>query len=339
MVKKALLLVNLGSPDSCEVRDVKSYLDEFLMDEKVIDIPYLFRYLLVKGIIVPFRSPKSAAKYKSIWTDKGSPLVQITKELTSLVREHMGIPVYMCMRYANPAPGVVLSKIKEEHPHLEELVVLPLYPHFAMSSYETALDHVRMAYQRNNYSFRLSVVSPFYNHPDYISALGASIIPYLKSEYDHVLFSYHGIPERHVKKSDPTGSHCLNCENCCELPSKAHDFCYRHQIKETTKRVAEYLHLPVNKHSFSFQSRLGNNKWLKPYTIEFFKDFPLKGIKKLVVVCPAFVSDCLETLEEINMEGRKLFMESGGESFEMVPCLNTNSEWVKTISVLVNNTN
>jgi ferrochelatase len=336
MVNKAILLANLGSPDSTSVKDVKRYLDEFLMDERVIDVPYALRYFLVKGIIVPFRSPKSAAKYQTIWTEHGSPLIHITRQLTKLVAEDSGMPAYMCMRYANPAPKDVLAEIAQKHPELEELVLVPLYPHYSMSSYETAVEHVIAAHKRGGYSFSLKVVPPYFNDADYINALAASIKPYLDKPHDHVLFSYHGIPERHLKKTDPTKQHCLTCNDCCNTPSPVHEVCYRHQVIETTKLTAKALNLAEDKFSFSFQSRLGSDKWLKPYTAEQLKLMPAKGVKNLLVVCPAFVSDCLETLEEIWVEGKETFQHAGGHSFHVVPCLNTDALWVKTITKLVN---
>lgn len=336
MVSKAILLANLGSPDSTSVKDVKRYLSEFLMDERVIDVPYVLRSLLVKGIIVPFRSPKSAAKYQTIWTEHGSPLIHITRQLTKLVAEESGMPTYMCMRYANPTPESVLAEIAGKHPELKELVLVPLYPHYSMSSYETAVEHVIKTYKQGNYSFNLKVVPPYFNHADYVDALATSIKPHLEKPYDHVLFSYHGIPERHLKKTDPTKKHCLTCNDCCNTPSPVHEVCYRHQIIETTKLTAKALNLAEDKFSFSFQSRLGSDKWLKPYTAEQLKRFPVQGIKNLLVVCPAFVSDCLETLEEIWVEGKETFHEAGGHSFHVVPCLNADEKWVKTITRLVN---
>ncbi len=175
MVSRAILLANLGSPDSTSVKDVKRYLDEFLMDERVIDVPYLLRSLLVKGIIVPFRSPKSAAKYKTIWTGDGSPLIHITRQLTKLVAENSGLPAYMCMRYANPAPKAVLAEMARNHPELKELVMVPLYPHYALSSYETAVAHVQAAHKEGGYAFSLKIVPPCYNDADYIDALAASM--------------------------------------------------------------------------------------------------------------------------------------------------------------------
>lgn len=337
-MKKAILLTNLGSPDSTEVKDVRKYLNEFLMDERVIDIPYLVRLLLVKGIIVPLRAPKSAAKYKTIWTKDGSPLVHTTSLLTELVAAETNLPTYFCMRYANPTPDVVLTKLTTENLDLEELIVIPLYPHYAMSSYETAVEHIKISYQKGGFTFKLSVVPPFYQDEKYIEALAASIQPFLENQYDHVLFSYHGIPERHVKKTDITKSHCLMVNDCCNKSSEAHKYCYRHQVKVTTEKAAEALKLPKEKYSFSFQSRLGADAWLKPFTVEELQRMPKAGIKKLLVLSPAFVSDCLETLEEIHVEGKEDFLKAGGEVFDVVPCLNTNEQWVKTIHHLIEQT-
>ncbi len=336
MAKRAVLLANLGSPDSTKVKDVRTYLNEFLMDERVIDIPYLIRALLVRGIIVPFRAPKSAEKYKTIWTGHGSPLIYISKQVQKKLAEVIDMPVELCMRYANPTTAFALDKLHRQNPDLEEVVLVPLYPHYAMSSYETAVEHVKQAHKKGAYSFTLKIVPPFYNHPDYIESLTNSIKPFLAKDFDHLLFSYHGIPKRHVLKTDCTKSHCFARENCCSAPSEAHHFCYRHQIIETTNLVAEKLGLPKEKYSFSFQSRLGTDAWLQPYSVEQFKKFPQHGIKKLVVVCPAFVSDCLETLEEIQVEGREDFMKAGGVEYTVIPCMNERTDWINTIVKLVN---
>ncbi len=335
MSKQAVLLANLGSPDSTAVKDVRSYLNEFLMDGRVIDIPYFARLLLVRGIIVPFRAPKSAEKYKTIWTDNGSPLIHISKQVQKKLAEVIQIPVELCMRYANPTTAFALNKLNRENPDLEEVVLVPLYPHYAMSSYETAVEWVKEEHKKAGYSFTLKIVPPFYNHPAFIESLANSIKPSLEKEFDHVLFSYHGIPKRHVLKTDMTKSHCFSGENCCSTPSEAHTTCYRHQIRITTDLVAKRLGLPKEKFSFSFQSRLGADAWLQPYSVEQFKNFPQQGIKKLVVVCPAFVSDCLETLEEIQMEGREDFMKHGGEEFTVVPCVNDRADWINALVQLV----
>ena len=266
------------------------------------------------------------------------PLIYTTEQLADKVAEHTGLPVYISMRYANPKPQVVLKQIQEEHPELEELIMVPLYPHYAMSSYETAVVQVESIYESSDFSFALKVVPPYYKHESYLDVLAASIAPALEKPYDHILFSYHGIPVRHLKKTDPTGSHCMQGENCCSRSSDVHAVCYRHQVIETTNLVAERLGIPKEKFSFSFQSRLGGDKWLQPYTAAQFKAFPKQGIKNLLVVCPAFVSDCLETLEEIEEEGEELFLEAGGESFHMIPCLNDRPDWVNAIGTLVNET-
>ncbi len=334
-MKTALLLVNLGSPDSPATSDVRAYLNEFLMDERVIDLPKFWRTLLVKGIISPLRAPKSASKYARIWTDEGAPLIKITENLTKLISRKSGFPAYYCMRYANPTPNAVLRKISEELPDLDTLVMIPLYPHYAMSSYETAVEHVKSAYSDGNYPFKLITVPPFYNHPTYLNALAESIRPFLVDPYDHLLFTYHGVPVRHILKGDITGTHCYRVKDCCSVSSPAHEFCYRHHVKETTEKVAEILDIPVDKFSFSFQSRLGSDKWLQPYTAERFKNFPAEGVKKLVVVSPAFVADCLETIEELDDEGKELFLKNGGVEFRRVPCLNVSDLWVDTILRLV----
>jgi ferrochelatase len=331
MATQAILLANLGSPDSTQVKDVRNYLDEFLMDERVIDIPRFWRSVLVRGIIVPFRAPKSTAKYKTIWTDNGSPLIYISKQVQKKLTEAMQLPVELCMRYANPTPAYALDKLRNENPDLKEVVLVPLYPHYAMSSYETAVEHVKHTYAKGNYPFELKVVPPFYDHPEYIDSLVNSMKPFLEKEFDHLLFSYHGIPKRHILKTDCTKSHCFSSEYCCSIPSEAHRMCYRHQVTVTTHLVAEKLELPKEKFSLSFQSRLGTDAWLKPYTAAQLKNFPQHGIKKLVVVCPAFVSDCLETLEEIMEEGREDFLKAGGEEYSVIPCLNDRADWIETL--------
>lgn len=330
-MKRAVILMNLGSPDSTSVRDLKKYLDEFLMDERVIDKPWLLRALLVKGIIVPFRAPKSAEAYKTVWTDKGSPLMVITRELQEALQARIQEPVLIAMRYGNPSPRDAYKELKHKHPEVEEALLLPLYPHYAMSSYETAVAYAREVHEKGKYSFRIKVLSPIYQDEAYIQALAVSIKPYLEQDYDKILFSYHGIPERHLVKSDCTGGHCLNTMNCCETPSPAHDFCYRHQCFTTTRMVVEALNIPADKYAISFQSRLGRDPWLQPYTAARLEAYPSEGVKKLLVVCPAFVSDCLETLEEIAEQGKESFLHAGGESFQLIPCLNSQPQWVSTL--------
>lgn len=332
MNKRGIVLVNLGSPDSTEVKDVRRYLREFLMDEKVIDMPYLSRTLLVKGIIVPFRAPKSAAAYRSIWWKEGSPLIVLTKQLQQALQKNFEEPVVVAMRYGNPSPKVAYDELLRLNPNLEEVVMLPLYPHYAMSSYETAVEYMQEIHKKHNYKFELKTVQPYYDNADYINALAESIKPHLNNDFDKLLFSYHGVPERHIFKGDTTGTHCLRVNDCCNMPSMAHAQCYRHQTFVTTALTTMALGLPSNKVEQTFQSRLGRDKWLTPYTAQRLSELPKEGVKKLLVACPAFVSDCLETLEEIAEEGKEIFLHAGGESFEMIPCLNTHPLWVSAIT-------
>ncbi len=310
-VKRAVILMNLGSPDSAGVKDVRIYLNEFLMDERVIDSPYIVRAVLVKGIITPFRAPKSAEAYSSIWTKEGSPLVSITKQLMVALQKEVSEPVTIAMRYGKPTMKSAYDQLYAQYPGLEEVVLVPLYPHYAMSSYETAVEHAQNVHKKNKYPFRITVVTPFYNDPGYIEALSESIRPHLNGK-SHLLFSYHSIPERHIRKSDTTGNHCLNSPNCCETPSAAHATCYRHQCFVTTKLVTEYLGIPKDKYSVSFQSKLGRSEWLKPSTTLRMSEMPKEGIKDLLVTSPAFVSDCLETLEELAIREKENFLSAGG---------------------------
>jgi len=332
MAKRGIILLNLGSPDSTEVKDVRKYLMQFLMDERVIDYPYILRLLLVGGLIAPFRAPRSAEAYKAVWTKEGSPLIVLTKQLQQALQLKVTEPVEMAMRYGKPTMEHAFDRLIEREPGLKEVIAIPLYPHYAMSSYETAVEHAKAVHRKRSYSFLLSFIKPFFDEPNYIHALTESIRPYLQQDYDQVLFSYHGLPERHMKKADPTNSHCLQVVNCCEVSSPAHATCYRHQCWTTTQILAGNLNIPAGKVGFSFQSRLGREEWLKPYTALRLQELPKEGIKKLIILCPAFVSDCLETLEEIAMAGKETFLQAGGESFTVIPCLNVNPLWVQSLA-------
>ena len=327
--------MNLGSPDSPSVPDVRRYLNEFLMDERVIDSPWLVRSVLVKGVITPFRAPKSAEAYESIWTKSGSPLVHITSELCGKVAERTGLPVVMAMRYGAPSMQDAYEEMMQKAPGVEEVVLLPLYPHYAMSSYETAVEHARKYHVAGGYAFTLTIVPPFYDHPDYIDALAESMRPFLAHNTSHLLFSYHSIPERHIHKSDVTGNHCLRSADCCSVNSEAHKFCYRHQCYVTTRLVAEKLGLPAGRYSVSFQSKLGRSAWLTPATTARMQQMPAEGVTDLIVVCPSFVSDCLETLEEIAIRENENFLGAGGKSYKYIPCMNTDDRWVDAVVRLI----
>jgi protoporphyrin/coproporphyrin ferrochelatase len=328
--KKGIVLMNLGSPDSTEVKDVRRYLNEFLMDGRVIDVPYLLRLLIVKGIVVPFRAPKSAEAYSTIWTKEGSPLVVLTKQLQAALQQHIEEPIEIAMRYGNPSPKEAFDNLLKKYPAMEEVIAVPLYPHYAMASYETAVEYTKEIYTENKYSFKLSFIKPFYDEANYINAMVENMKPHLNEPYDHILFSYHGIPARHLVKVDPTAAHCQKVNDCCNVNSSAHKTCYRHQCFETTRLVTEALHIPKEKFSIAFQSRLGKG-WLQPFTDVRLEQMPKEGIKKLLIISPAFISDCLETLEELEERGKETFMEAGGEAYKMIPCLNVHPLWVNTL--------
>ena len=330
-MKKGVLLVNLGSPDSTTTKDVKKYLGEFLMDERVIDIPYLVRSLLVKGIILNTRPRKSAKAYRKIWWPEGSPLIVLSKRLHKKVQEKVELPVALAMRYGNPSLEFGLQQVVNQG--VTNVLVVPLYPQFAMATTETILVLAQQLVEQKFPTLQLESLPAFYNKKDYIQNLAASIQEYKNSfQPDYILFSYHGVPERHIKKSDVTKSHCKIDGQCCITSSAAHEFCYRHQCYETTRQVAEALGLEEGTYSTSFQSRLGRDPWLQPYTDATIDGLAQKGIKKLAVATPAFVSDCLETLEEIGMEAAHSFKENGGEDFLAIPCLNDRDDWVTTLS-------
>jgi ferrochelatase len=332
---KGVLLVNLGSPESPTAKDVKPYLDEFLMDKYVIDVPYLLRALLVRGIILRKRPEKSAEAYKKIWWEEGSPLIVLSQRAHQKVQKLTTVPVALSMRYGTMTILKGLQELKDKG--VTEVMLFPLYPQHAMASTTTILVLAEELRKKHFPEMKFTIVPAFYNKPDYIKNLADSIQKHLNGfEYDHLLFSYHGIPERHIRKTDVTKSHCKIDGSCCNTPSPAHEFCYRHQCYETTKQVVELLGIPKEKYSQTFQSRLAGDKWLEPYTDIEINKMPEKGIKNLAVVTPAFVADCLETLEEIAMEANHQFKEHGGENFLAIPCLNDSDDWCQTLSNWIN---
>ncbi len=326
-MKKGVLLVNLGSPDSPTKKDVKPYLDQFLMDERVIDVPPLLRNLLVRGIILNTRPKRSAVAYAKIWWDEGSPLIVISKRFQQKVQQHTNLPIALGMRYGSGSIKEGLEELNKKG--VDEVLLVPLYPHYAMSSYETVVVKVMEEQQNHFPAMNITTMPAFYKNEDYVKVLSKSIAEGLKDfEYDHILFSYHGIPERHIRKSDPTKFHCKIDGKCCKVNSVAHHTCYRHQCYDTTGLVVKELGLEPEKTSTSFQSRLAGDPWLKPYTDFEFERLAKEGKTRLAVITPAFVSDCLETLEEIAMEGEEEFKEAGGESYIHISCLNDRDDWV-----------
>jgi ferrochelatase len=331
-MSKGVLLVNLGSPDSTSVEDVRRYLNEFLMDARVIDSTWLLRRLIVSLILIN-RPKQSAEAYHKIWTSEGSPLIVTSRRVQAKLQERVTLPVALAMRYRNPSiPNAVIGLAEQR---IDEVLLIPLFPHYAMSSYETAVERVKKVAAKLAPQMLIKVQPPYGDSPDYITALTASAANYLEAGYDHLLFSFHGLPERHLKKSDPTGRHCLAVPNCCEGTNPAHATCYRAQCLKTVAAFVKQAGVPAGKFSVSFQSRLGRDPWLKPHTDFELAALPKRGVKNLLVLCPAFVSDCLETLEEIGIRGRETFLSAGGMEFTQIPCLNEHPRWLAALEKMV----
>jgi len=331
-MSKGVLLVNLGSPDSPSVPDVRRYLNEFLMDSRVIDVAWPIRRFVV-GMVLINRPKESAHAYEKVWLKEGSPLVVISKNVLKKLQPRVKMPIELAMRYQNPSIDQAMRKLVGQG--VDDLLLIPLFPHYAMSSFETAVERVKEVAAKMSPGMRITVQPPFYKDPDYITALISSAEDYLSKGYDYLLFSYHGLPERQIKKSDPTGTHCLLKENCCEVASPAHATCYRAQCYQTTKAFVENAGVPREKYSVSFQSRLGKDPWLKPYTDFELERLAKQGVKKLLVICPAFVSDCLETIEEIGMRGCDTFLEAGGKELTRIPCLNEHPLWIDALAGMI----
>jgi len=325
---KGILLVNLGSPDSPTVPDVRRYLNEFLMDGRVIDTPWPIRRFVV-GMILINRPKESAHAYDKIWTKDGSPLVVTSQHVHAALQKRVSAPIELAMRYQNPSIESAVKKLAGRG--VNDVLLIPLFPHYAMSSFETAVVRVQEVAAKLAPGMKITVQPPYYDTPDFIAALVASASDFLKQDYDHLLFSYHGIPERHLRKSDPTGCHCLQSTTCCETPSPAHATCYRAQCFATTAAFVKLAGVPKEKYSISFQSRLGKDPWLKPYTDYELVRLAQEGKKKMLVICPAFVSDCLETIEEIGMRGCEDFMKASGKEFTRIPCMNEHPLWITAL--------
>jgi len=330
---KGVLLVNLGSPDSPSVPDVRRYLREFLMDGRVLDKPWPLRFFIVNFAILPSRPKQSAHAYQSIWTPDGSPLVVTSRNVQKKLQQQVDLPIELAMRYQNPSIPDAVRRLADKG--VEDLLLLLLFPHYAMSSFETAVERVKEVVGRLAPKMRITVQPPYFDHPDYIAAMVTSADDCLKKSFDHLLFSFHGLPERQIRKSDPTGCHCLTAQNCCEVASPAHATCYRAQAFKTVAAFVEKAGIPKEKYSVSFQSRLLNDPWLKPYTDFELPRLAREGIKRLMVMSPAFVSDCLETLEELGMRGRDLFLEAGGTEYTLIPCMNEHTLWLEALEKMI----
>jgi ferrochelatase len=329
MTHRAVLLVNLGSPESPTEKDVRIYLREFLGDERVIDMPDALRWLLLEGIVLRTRPKKSAHAYVSIWTPEGSPLMVTSEKVRTKLAAALGpeTPVYLAMRYGQPSIRNVIARMVDDG--VREILLFPQYPHFAMSSWETVVVRVEEEVARQRTNLRMTCVQPFYSDEDYIAALHVVAAPYLAKPHDHLLFSYHGIPLRHVRKAGCLcGKKAEVVDQCCARESASYDRCYRAQVLATTRGLVARAGIDAKRHSVSFQSRLAGEPWLRPFTDHELKRLPASGVKRLLVICPAFVTDCLETLEEISVAGKETFLAAGGTSFQQIPCLNDHAAYI-----------
>lgn len=315
---RGIILINTGSPDSFHPDDVGHYLTQFLTDERIIDLPNLQRNLLVRGIIVPFRKYKSAKAYQSVWTDNGAPLIVNSLRLAEKVEQYSHIPCEAAMRYGSLTVEKAIDRLSLKVANLSEIVLLPLFPHFAMSSYESAALHAQTIIASKK--LKCITLPPFYGEEWYIDSLANLFTHIDLSAYQHILFTYHSIPLRQLRKS-------------LEQAEKArqHEVDYRYQTYETSRLVAEKVGMP-SKFSVSYQSAIGKS-WLGPTTNEILQNFPAQGIKRLIIISPAFVADNLETIKDIDREARSLFLKAGGEEFCYIPCLNDRDDWAAALSL------
>lgn len=335
-MKTGVLLINLGTPDNPGTPAVRKYLTQFLNDPRVIDISAAGRFFLVNGLIVPFRSSKSAKLYKEIWNENGSPLLFHTKNLAGKVAQKLGddFAVEFAMRYQSPSIETALESLRKKHP--KRIVVLPLYPQYASSSTGSTMQAVMEIIKNWEVIPEIHFHSNFYNNESVIDCYVNNARQFKLADYDHVIFSYHGLPERQIKKASAHyGENSCFMGTCCESITEKNQYCYRANCFNTTQRIAQKLQLPKERYTISFQSRLGRSEWIKPYTDVVLKERAAKGDKKLLIFSPAFVADCLETIYEIGVEYNELFKEHGGESVTLVPSLNSNEDWVSAVAEMI----
>ncbi len=334
--KTAVILANVGTPDEPTVPAVRRYLFQFLNDHRVIDLPWLLQKFLVNLIIVPFRAPKSTKLYQMLWTEKGSPLLAISNESRDRLQERLGenYEVFVGMRYQNPSLKKVLQTIKEKR--FDKIVVLPMFPQYASSTAGTIAQLVNTETAKWNVVPELRIISQFYDNPQFIKAFAAQIRKYNPTEYDHIIFSYHGLPFSQTDRVHPA----IKTVNCnCEVEMPEHGrFCYKATCYETTRLLAKELGLPKSAYSVAFQSRLTKN-WLKPFSDQEVIKLAKEGKKRVLMAAPAFIADCLETIVEIGIEYQHLFEENGGEKIQLVESLNANADWIETLAELVTNKN
>jgi len=336
MSRVGVLLINLGTPDAPTPEAVGSYLREFLMDGLVIDVPKPLRWFLVNVMIVPRRKGQSAKAYQKVQLAEGSPLLVYTRELAEKLAARLAVDddryvIEYAMRYGNPSIAASLARLHSQD--VSRIVVFPLYPQYAESSFETAVVETKRRAQELGYADRLSFFPPFYDRPEFIAAFAQRIAEDCEQQFpEYIVFSFHSLPERHLKRLDATREHCLAKSGCCDEISSVNENCYRAQCIFTARAVAEQLGLKKGSYTVSFQSRLGRAKWLGPTTEDVLRDLARHGVKRIAVSCPSFVADCLETVEEMGIRGRKTFLDAGGEELRLIPSLNSHPLWVETVA-------
>lgn len=329
-------MINLGTPDSPSVKDVRKYLDEFLMDPRVIDVNPVLRTFLIKAIIVPFRGPKSAKLYQSIWDAKtGSPLLHYSIRQRELLQQALGdeYMVELAMRYQSPSIESALSKLKDAL--VDSIQVIPMFPQYASASTGSVYEKVMNLVGKWPTSPNISFINSFHDNELMIETFADNAKKYDPDSFDHVLFSFHGLPQRQLIKADHTQKYCLKVDNCCQTLTDANKFCYSAQSYHTAKLIAEKLNIPKEKYSVCFQSRLGSDPWVQPYTSEMITQMAKEGKKRLLVFCPAFVADCLETVHEVSVEYHEEFVAQGGEHVQLVESLNDEPKWIEALKQMV----
>ena len=327
-----ILILNLGSPKNLEKNNVKEYLREFLSDDLVVDIPKPLQQFILRCFILPFRPKVTQEAYEKIWTKEGSPLLIYTDKIAKKLSNALKLPTIVAMRYQNPSIRQAIMQLKDNQE--KHVVVLPLYPHNAQATTLTTELEVKKQIKEVYPKLRATFIKPFYNEEAYIEALAKNIEGQLKKDYDMLLFSYHGIPERQLRKTKVNKEHCMVVDDCCHQPCEASEQCYKSNLTTATEKVVKKMQIPDEKWKITFQSRIGPG-WLKPFTDKELIKLGKSNKKRIYVASPAFIADCLETLEEINIRGRESFIEAGGKEFTQIKCLNDSKESIECLTQIV----
>ncbi len=328
-----VLLINLGSPKELSKKSVRQYLRVFLSDDNVVDLPKFLQQFILRLFILPFRPKNTLEAYEKIWTKKGSPLIISTESIANKLTEKTGWNVEYAMRYEEPSIEKALHKFKKNE--INKIYVISLYPHNAMATTVTTELETRNVAMNVSNDFELIFTKPFFDNEEYINAMVNSIRPYVENKsYDKIIFSYHGIPKRQAKKTDETGEHCFSTSNCCEIENDGSKDCYRSHTRIASDLTAKKLGLEDDQWEIAYQSRIGPG-WLTPFTDKRLAKLPEEGVDNIAILCPSFISDCLETLEEIDIRGRETFLKAGGKNMTYIPCLNDSEDTINLLENLV----